>query len=101
MRDSVADRMEELHIHYEVTLVRHRQYTDVERLIDVFASLPEDVKRSISVMRDHKGCLSVLWRHRPNWFRRNAVNRAWQQVEDDNPVGHGWIAEGADPDFDL
>jgi hypothetical protein len=95
------EKMEDLHIKYEVTLVRHRAFTDVERLIEVFESLSEPVKRAISVMRDHKGCLSVLWRHRPNIFARDAVERAWQMVEDGSPVGHGWIEHGADPDFDL
>jgi len=100
-KDELFEKMEDLHIRYEVTLVRHRAWTDVERLIEVFESLSEDVRRRISVMRDHKGCLSVLWRHRPNWFLRNVVDKAWHQVEDGCPVGHGWIEQGADPDFDL
>lgn len=97
---NIDEKMEQLHIAYEVTLVRHRNYTDVERLIQVFESLPEDVRRGISVLRDHKGCLSVLWRHQPSLLERKSVEVAWEGVYE-CVINHGWIAEGQDPDFTL
>src|SRR5215204_2721952 len=61
-------QMEELHIKYKVTLVRHREWATreyIQRLVDTFLDLPEQTRRKVLLMRDHKGSLCVTWKTGP------------------------------------
>lgn len=91
---TLRDRIEELHIKYGVTLVRHREWAEEssnKRLADVFEYLPEETRRNVCVMRDHKGVLHVIWRRSPTIMETEQMARAWRDIGNEAHVNHEWL----------